>query len=643
LRYRHTELSLYLTLDLKMPYLIILYILLMSMYSCDSTIDQSDGNDQALRSDDMQANSNNDIPLSMSDMNLMQDDMNSMSTDMRLDLMDMGLNIMDMTLNQADMIFDQLDMNTNVIDMNASLLDMEPNQLDMNMNIMDMTIQSPDMHINQPSIDPWYRVFGGDGYDVLKVMTADSTNNIYVAGTFRSPIQIGNYSFVPSEIGTQYSDIYVASFDAQGAVRWAYTFGGENSDVPYGITVDANDNVYILGSHHNSFMIEDSIVEHYGSTDLFVVSYDKMGTLRWVKAWGSTFGENPRDLAVDELGNIFITGGFTGTIEADHLSGNSSPTIEFGALIDIFVLAINKDTLVADWLTTYSGYGYDMGSRIAVNDDGEVVVAISYQRNLEINFSQEFDTGASPNILDSGGDNFNIGLLKLDAMGRTMWAREYGNMGAEEFMGLDFDTQGNIYVSGIFTESSEVGGDVLIGEGGHDVLLASYTPIGAHRWSVAYSGQSFDQPQDLQVTANGVYITGRFKEDLQFGDQVLNSQSICVAQTSDCNPECNEGFRCFNNTCVPETAVCEPACEPQFDCMQNNYDIFVGKFSLVDGSTIWSTSFGGVSEDHATSLAAGAHGGVFVGGHVTGEVRFEDMNYSAVGMEIDGFVCHLND
>ena len=175
------------------------------------------------------------------------------------------------------------------------------------------------------------------------------------------------------------------------------------------------------------------------------------------------------------------------------------------------------------------------------------------------------------------------------------------------------------------------------------MLLASYTTQGLHRWSVAYAGESFDQPQDLEIGSNGLYVAGRFKDDLRLGNQVLLSQSQCVAETSQCEPECGDGFRCVNTQCIVETALCEPACGPQFDCVQNNYDLFVGKFSLADGSPLWSKSFGGLGEDHATSVGAGAYEGIFVGGHITGEVSFEEMTYPAVGTGLDGFIYYVND
>jgi hypothetical protein len=58
---------------------------------------------------------------------------------------------------------------------------------------------------------------------------------------------------------------------------------------------------------------------------------------------------------------------------------------------------------------------------------------------------------------DSGGLNFNVGLISLDKNGEMEWANDYDSTGVSEIWGLDMDPEGNTYLTGIFTETVDFG------------------------------------------------------------------------------------------------------------------------------------------------------------------------------------------
>lgn len=437
----------------------------------------------------------------------------------------------------------------------------------------------------------WMRMFGSAGPEEVKAVTADSFGNVYVAGYFQEALTIGSETFTPSQPGAMAPDSFVASYDPWGGFRWAHAFGADGADIPYEIAVDGQDNVYVAGSHQQDLTVGPDVLLSKGSQDLYVVSYDANGKQLWAKNWGGPYGESPRDLSVNVDGDIFITGSYTGSIHADGIVVDS--TYEFGGLSEIFVLAVDGQTQDAMWIRTFDGYGHDVGTALVADEIRNAVIAVSFQQNLDI------DVGAGI-VFESGGDNFDVGLVRLDEEGNVLWANAYGGPGSEEIIGLDMDDLGHIYATGVFSDTAFFGGGNLVGTAGHDIMVAGYTGAGEHLWSVGYTGGSFDQALDLEVAGNGIYIAGRFKEDLTFGTFAL-------------------------------------------DAIGDDYDIFVSRFHTANGDAVWAESVGSTEGDQGNGIGIGGDGGIYVGGYVGGDVSFAGVTNAKPGTGIDALVFRLDD
>ena len=209
---------------------------------------------------------------------------------------------------------------------------------------------------------------------------------------------------------------------------------------------------------------------------------------------------------------MFITGSFQGFMEADGLE--ASTHIQFSGLSEIFVLAIDGETQMARWLTSFSGYGHDVGTAIKVDDRGHTALTVSYQQDLQISDVITFNSNELA---------FGIGLINLDTNGAVTWTQEFFGTGSEEIRGLDVDDQGDLYFTGIFSNQVTLGGPLLSGIGGHDIMLAKFSSAGDHIWSKSYVGERFDQALGLDVQGPIVYLTGRFTERLQFDALTLDS------------------------------------------------------------------------------------------------------------------------
>jgi len=95
---------------------------------------------------------------------------------------------------------------------------------------------------------------------------------------------------------------------------WATRAGGSGSDQALGIAVDGSGNTYVTGTFTGtaSFAPGTSLTSA-GAADVFVAKYDGHGTLLWATRAGGTQNEQGSSIAVDSLGNSYLTGTFSGS------------------------------------------------------------------------------------------------------------------------------------------------------------------------------------------------------------------------------------------------------------------------------------------------------------------------------------------
>src|SRR5206468_4428938 len=115
--------------------------------------------------------------------------------------------------------------------------------------------------------------------------------------------------------------------------------GGSSDDYSYAIAADANANLYLAGNFYSASAIFGGVtLTNAGAHDVFVAKYDTGGNVLWAKRAGGDGSESANGVAVDEDGNIHLTGYFT---SANATFDNLVVTNTGGK--DIFVAQINAD------------------------------------------------------------------------------------------------------------------------------------------------------------------------------------------------------------------------------------------------------------------------------------------------------------
>lgn len=377
--------------------------------------------------------------------------------------------------------------------------------------------------MSQPSSCGWLNIGAGAESEKGNCITKDNDGNIYVAGSFTSPVMtLGNISinnFTNSGLPTE--DIFIIKYDGSGNIIWAKAFGGANYDICTSIAVDHDGNVVLTGYFaSDSISFGNSTLINLGQNDVFVVKLDENGNVLWSYGTGSENSDFSKSIAIDNNNNIYFAGSFNfGTID--------STSFNFGAFTlpqhvgdNLFIVKLNPNGLVL-WAKSTGGIGYNSISGIATD----------LNNNLFIGGSFENDTIDFGNHLLTNNDLYTRDgfVAKFDEDGNSLWAIK-GECPKDDYINaITTDLNGSVYFTGNYKGSGITFGSVTLSDnslGDYSIYVAKYDSSGIFKWAEESKNGSRGKGISIATDASGnAYLTGEFHSYvISFG--VKNAYSI---------------------------------------------------------------------------------------------------------------------
>ena len=100
----------------------------------------------------------------------------------------------------------------------------------------------------------------------------------------------------------------------------------------------------------------------------------------------------------------------------------------------------------------------------------------------------------------------------------TIWEHHFGGDAfGYNVAAVAVDGAGNVYLTGAVPGTADLGGGPLVSAGSDDILIASYSPTGTHRWSRLIGGTGNDQGAGITTDGTQVYVTGQYSAVVDFG------------------------------------------------------------------------------------------------------------------------------
>lgn len=222
----------------------------------------------------------------------------------------------------------------------------------------------------------------------------------------------------------------------------------------------------------------------------------------WSKAYGDGQSQHGLSVAVDATGASIVTGYYNGSIDF------GGGPLSFGGVADGFIAKIDSSGTHL-WSHRLGGTGDDRGWAVATDAQCNVFVMGM--------FFDTVDFGGGPLTASGSWDVF---VVKLDANGKHLWSKRFGDDAQQEGHSIAIDREGNVLLTGMFWGSIDFGGGALTSVGQHNMFVAKLDPNGGHLWSKVF-GNPVDRGQNgrgIAVSSAGdVYVTGSCAGPMDFG------------------------------------------------------------------------------------------------------------------------------
>jgi FlgD Ig-like domain/Beta-propeller repeat len=224
----------------------------------------------------------------------------------------------------------------------------------------------------------WSKRFGTNAIDEGEGAAFDPTGNVVLIGYFQTQIDFGGG--VLTGIGG--NDIGLAKFDANGAHLWSQRFGSVQDDIGVGIATDTAGNVLVTGLFNLTVDFGGGGLVSAGARDIFVAKFDANGAHQWSQRMGGTNDDISFSAAVDDSGNVFISGatGINVTLAKYTVNGAQEWSQQFtiGLGYGIAVDASGNPVATGEFSSTI-----DFGGGVLTSAGGNDVFLVKYGAGVD--------------------------------------------------------------------------------------------------------------------------------------------------------------------------------------------------------------------------------------------------------------------
>jgi hypothetical protein len=364
----------------------------------------------------------------------------------------------------------------------------------------------------------WAKSAAGSDLDEGNGIAVDGSGNTYITGRFESPTLNFGLASVNNSTTADYTDVFIAKFDASGNCLWARSAGGSTSDYGAAIAVDNNGNAFITGYFTSPTMnFDGTTITNSGYDDIFIAKYNSSGGIQWAKAVGGNYEEEGTGISCDATGNVYITGNY---YSASMNFGTETVTNNGGT--DIFI-------------AKFSSSGTNVWAKGIGGTDNEYGYAIKTDAGGNSYFTGYYDSPSVAfgiTILTNSSGDHNLFVSKYDINGNAMWAESASSTsGSIMANGISADGSGNCYVAGTLDgTSATIGTSTMTNThpGYDNTFTAKYNSNGNPQWAVnSTSGPEGNEAYCISSDNSGnCYISGWFTPpSVTFGTIVLNGTS----------------------------------------------------------------------------------------------------------------------
>ena len=525
-----------------------------------------------------------------------------------------------------------------------------------------------------PGVDPGAVALAFDGADGLRV---DESGDLLIATAagelrLRRPVIYEEGDDARRKLDGGYVvdggrvRFHVAGRDARHALvidpvlGYSAFVGGSGVDQGVGIAVDTAGNAYVTGvTASANFPVSVTAVQpgRAALTDAFVTKLDPTGAVVYSTYLGGSGDEAGSAIAVDALGNAYVTG--TTTSNDFPTVGPFQPTLRGGR--DAFVAKLDPNGATLVYSTYLGGEADDFGFGIALDGAGNAYVTGSTA-------SLSFPNNSVVTCVGSRRGPTDAFVAKVNVTGSSVgYCAFVGGSGDDSAAGIAADAAGNVWIAGSTTSTETVvGGPQTRPGGGTDAFVAMLDTTGTLVYQTYLGGDGEDHATAIAVDNLGsAYVTGsttstNFPTQAPFQGRLAGGSDAFVTKLTPAGnafvfstylggvgADVGNGIAVNpvdgTITVVGSTGSGDFPTRGAFQSrLAGGLDVFVTKLDATGDALVYSTYMGGTGDDVALALAVDANGVAFVTG-TTNSSTFPVSPGQILNGGIDAFVAQIGD
>lgn len=275
-------------------------------------------------------------------------------------------------------------------------------------------------------------------------MTVDAAGNVYMTGSFVGTVDFDPGPAVSNMIsfgGGVSRDAYILKLNTNGDFIFSKQFGGGGGGGGEGLSIalDAAGDIYTTGYYSGTFDFDPGAgVYNLTSTsqNMYVSKLDASGNFVWAKQINAT----TESIAVDNAGNVYTTGTFSGTVNFDPGSGTFN--LSSSGNKDVFVLKLDGNGNFV-WAEHVGGSGDATGYSLATDANDNVFMTGTFVGTLVFNPATCLGTYTST----GNGDIF---VSEIESDGTIVWVKQYTGAGYNAGSSIVIDPFGDVCTTGFF-------------------------------------------------------------------------------------------------------------------------------------------------------------------------------------------------
>ena len=334
-------------------------------------------------------------------------------------------------------------------------------------------------------------------------------------------------------------------------------WGGIGDEDVSDVLTSTSGATYITGTFTGSLIIADETYESKGAHDLFLTKLDGSMKPVWTKVLHSPADVSEGQLAFGPKGEIIWLAAVKGsaTLDGQKLSPlnesswvvvnvHSNGTVQniqyqegppvLGAF-DLsydhegngYLLATYRDSEGDGgwttslykwnwageplWSKTFTGARNERGVSLALDANDDPVVLLNFSGTLSFGDASYTSNG-----------NTDFVIARFSPEGALQWAARSRGDAYDDAEALAFDSKGNLFVSGFYTQNAQFGAFTSMAASDRDIFLVKYNTVGKPEWlRTGEGGIGQDNGTALLVANDGIYMTGTYTEGMTFGQKSL--------------------------------------------------------------------------------------------------------------------------